>query len=99
MHEVRFDKDAPSTHVGEKYADNKVAEDVSCAHCGDPCPDVPVVSGDLLFCCYGCKAVHELLEQAGLSDHYKTASLENPSITSMVVCARKEVAAPAQIAC
>ncbi|CAG1004133.1 partial putative copper-transporting ATPase PacS, partial [Anaerolineae bacterium] len=35
-----------------------------CVHCGDPVRGDGVVSGDLQFCCSGCKAVYEVLSQA-----------------------------------
>ncbi len=54
---------------------------VHCDHCGDPC-GVPVASeGNLLFCCYGCKAVHELLSGTPLSHHFATTSRQNTSLS------------------
>jgi Cu+-exporting ATPase len=35
-----------------------------CVHCGDPVRGEGIVSGDLQFCCSGCKAVYEVLSQA-----------------------------------
>ena len=35
-----------------------------CVHCGDPVRGDGVVSGDLQFCCSGCRAVYEVLSQA-----------------------------------
>ena len=35
-----------------------------CVHCGDPVRSEGVSSGGLMFCCSGCKAVHEVLSQA-----------------------------------
>ncbi len=52
--------------------------DISCTHCGDPCDD-SIKSQDEFFCCYGCKAVYELLETSGLDRYYCETSLENRS--------------------
>jgi len=41
----------------EVLTENKV-----CHHCGDPCDDDEIRLGESYFCCYGCKAVHELLQ-------------------------------------
>ena len=35
-----------------------------CVHCGDPVRSEGVSSGGLMFCCNGCKAVHEILSRA-----------------------------------
>ena len=52
--------------------------DISCTHCGDSCDD-SIKSQDEFFCCYGCKAVYELLETSGLDRYYSETSLENRS--------------------
>jgi Cu+-exporting ATPase len=49
-----------------------------CSHCGDPCDD-SIQSNNELFCCYGCKAVYELLENSSLSQFYDETSIENKS--------------------
>ncbi len=52
--------------------------DIGCSHCGDPCDD-SIKGNDAVFCCYGCKAVYELLETSGLDKYYSETSLENRS--------------------
>ncbi len=42
----------------------------ACAHCGDPCPDVPYTSEEQTFCCSGCQTVYALITASGLSDFY-----------------------------
>lgn len=58
------------------------AEAVTCHHCGDPC-DESIIADDLHFCCYGCKAVFELLDQANLNTYYSETSLENKSLSEL----------------
>lgn len=43
---------------------------VACFHCGDPCPTDPVRAAGHEFCCTGCKAVYELLQESGLCTYY-----------------------------
>jgi Cu2+-exporting ATPase len=42
--------------------------EIGCAHCGTPCPGATV---EPAFCCGGCRAVYEALDQSGLADFYK----------------------------
>lgn len=56
-------------------------EKLACHHCGDPCDDDQIFNGEHHFCCYGCKAVDELLSSARLTEHYSIVSKENKSIT------------------
>ncbi len=43
-----------------------------CLHCGDELvPSTTVESNGKLFCCTGCRFVHELLHQLGLDDYYR----------------------------
>lgn len=58
------------------------AEKVACHHCGDPCDEL-IQSEDHAFCCYGCKAVYDLLEQSDLSQYYLETSQENKSISQI----------------
>lgn len=58
------------------------AEEVTCHHCGDPC-DESIVSEDHHFCCYGCKAVYELLDQSNLHGYYAETSKENTSLSDL----------------
>ncbi len=57
-------------------------EQTCCCHCGDPC-DETIHVDDHHFCCYGCKAIHELLHQNGLNGFYDETSLANKSISEL----------------
>jgi Cu+-exporting ATPase len=41
-----------------------------CFHCGLDCPDEGIRSGERVFCCTGCRTVHDLLAGAGLIRFY-----------------------------
>lgn len=58
------------------------AEDVKCHHCGDPCDDA-IQFESYSFCCYGCRAVFELLEHSQLDKYYQETSIENKSISQL----------------
>ncbi|WP_161887987.1 heavy metal translocating P-type ATPase [Pontibacter russatus] len=51
----------------------------NCYHCGDACVEELVFAHDKAFCCTGCKAVYELLEENNLCTYYNLE--ENPGIT------------------
>src|SRR5690625_6517879 len=51
----------------------------TCFHCGDPCPNVEIKSGELFFCCHGCKTVYEILNENDLSYYYDLE--KNPGIS------------------
>lgn len=51
-------------------ADVREAERAACFHCGEPCPDERFHSGDRVFCCQGCRLVHDLLAENGLTQFY-----------------------------
>ncbi len=57
-------------------------EEVSCHHCGEPC-DESIADETNYFCCYGCKAVHELLSNSELKDFYSETSIENKSLSEI----------------
>ncbi len=44
---------------------------MACFHCGDPCAQEHRVHEGRDFCCQGCKAVYELLNEAGLCNYYE----------------------------
>lgn len=58
------------------------AEEVKCHHCGDLCDD-SIQSEEFLFCCFGCKAVFELLDQSNLNQYYSETSIENKSLSEI----------------
>ncbi|MFA7626923.1 MAG: heavy metal translocating P-type ATPase metal-binding domain-containing protein [Candidatus Kapaibacterium sp.] len=42
-----------------------------CYHCGDGCPDDTVRIDNKIFCCNGCKTVHQLLEDVELGEIFE----------------------------
>lgn len=44
---------------------------MACFHCGDPCAQEHRVHEGKDFCCQGCKAVYDLLNEAGLCNYYE----------------------------
>ncbi len=59
-----------------------LVEELKCHHCSDPCDD-SIKSNEYHFCCYGCKAVHELLDQSNLNNYYSETSIENKSLSEV----------------
>jgi len=51
----------------------------TCFHCGDPCLDKEIKSGDNFFCCQGCKTVYEILHENDLGYYYNLE--KNPGIS------------------
>jgi Cu2+-exporting ATPase len=41
-----------------------------CSHCGSPAEPHPIRVGDLLFCCNGCRFVHQWIRSEGLEKFY-----------------------------
>lgn len=58
------------------------AEELKCHHCGDPC-DESIEADSHHFCCYGCRAVYELLDQSNLNQYYSETSKENKSLSEL----------------
>lgn len=48
-----------------------VKQAVACDHCGADCPADSPALGDKRFCCSGCKAVFELLQQTRMGSYYE----------------------------
>lgn len=46
---------------------------IACDHCGADCPSDSPVAGDKYFCCAGCRAVYELLNQSRMGSYYERA--------------------------
>ncbi|KAB7727676.1 HAD-IC family P-type ATPase [Rudanella paleaurantiibacter] len=42
----------------------------SCDHCGNPCPEQPITSGEKSFCCDGCRTVYTILSEHQLCQYY-----------------------------
>ncbi len=57
-----------SNHIVE---DQRTAMESTCYHCNDRLPHQPVELDDKAFCCHGCAAVYEILEQNGLCAYYQ----------------------------
>lgn len=62
--------------------EQSLAEELACHHCGDPCDD-SIEAESHYFCCYGCKAVHKLLDNSDLQHHYLETSENNKSISQL----------------
>ncbi len=43
---------------------------VTCAHCGDDCPDQTITFETHYFCCHGCLSVYQILNENGLTQFY-----------------------------
>ncbi|MCP4457372.1 MAG: HAD-IC family P-type ATPase [Cytophagales bacterium] len=63
--------------------ETKIDQKVLCRHCGDPCDDESIHIADHIFCCYGCRAVSELLDGTNLSTYYQETSEQNKSISDL----------------
>lgn len=50
-----------------------------CDHCGEPCPSVPITSGEKNFCCHGCQLVYDVIAANGLENYYCVT--ETPGIS------------------
>ena len=45
--------------------------ELSCYHCGEPCPDDTIYLEDKHFCCQGCKTVFEILDGNDMCQYYR----------------------------
>ena len=54
----------------------------TCVHCGDPCGDEKIISGDLAFCCFGCLTVYDILKSHDLCDYYQIDSTPGLKVKS-----------------
>ncbi len=55
-------------------ADVEIQTRECCFHCGEDCPDHSLYFDEKYFCCNGCLAVYQLLDQSGLCNYYKLNS-------------------------
>lgn len=62
--------------------ETQIDQKIKCHHCGDDCLNDEIKIEEKLFCCYGCKAVHELLQHAGLKSHFEEISRTNTGLSS-----------------
>lgn len=58
---------------------SEVLEEVICYHCGDECPETPIIQHEKTFCCHGCEQVYELLNNNHLEEYYNCEI--NPGIS------------------
>jgi Cu+-exporting ATPase len=57
--------------------------DVKCTHCGLPCVEQPVLKNKNTFCCQGCVAVYDLLNQNDLCQYYDNEKGLKPETTDV----------------
>jgi P-type Cu+ transporter len=50
--------------------DHQTAQKIICFHCGEECPGKDIYIDDKNFCCNGCKAVYEILNEKNLCTYY-----------------------------
>jgi Cu+-exporting ATPase len=60
-----------------------MAKKTICVHCGEDCGKYPVIWDEKPFCCNGCKAVYQILNQKKLYTYYELeknpgVKIENP---------------------
>lgn len=55
-----------------KKRSNQLPEGATaCFHCGETCPQEPVMSDQHAFCCEGCRTVYDILNNNGLCQYYQ----------------------------
>ncbi len=69
----------------------ELLEKTQCTHCGEPCEEELISSGDNSFCCHGCQTVYELLSESGLSSYY-SLDKDTPGISMRKAKKSKEFA-------
>ncbi|MDP2175736.1 MAG: heavy metal translocating P-type ATPase metal-binding domain-containing protein [Bacteroidota bacterium] len=60
----------------------EVNNNLQCSHCGLPCDVQPVIQNDLVFCCSGCSAVYQLLNQNDLCAYYQNDKGLKPEVAN-----------------
>lgn len=68
-----------------------VTEDIKikCYHCGDDCLDELIIFDEKDFCCHGCKAVYELINQSDLRQYYQNKDLKAEKVKDHSAIERK----------
>ena len=64
------------------HSKTKIAEHLTCYHCGEDCVDDHIHIQEKNFCCEGCKMVYEIINQNGLCTYYDIE--KNPGIAQKV---------------
>ncbi len=62
---------------------------LQCSHCGDSCDPEPLMLDDHPFCCYGCRAVYELIQQSDLQQYYASGELHAGKVEDQLAIERK----------
>jgi Cu+-exporting ATPase len=65
-----------------------VSEELLCHHCGEACEDV-ISFDDHSFCCFGCRAVYELITTASLDQYYQNDQLKAKKVDDRLKSERK----------
>lgn len=62
---------------------------IRCTHCGDECPNTPLLQEDKAFCCQGCHVVYNVLLDNGMGDYYQFE--QNPGISQKSINSKNYV--------
>ena len=65
------------------------SELVKCYHCGDVCDSDMLQFDDHSFCCHGCQAVYELIQQSDLHHYYSNDELKAGKVADQSAIERK----------
>ncbi|WP_258099910.1 heavy metal translocating P-type ATPase [Marinoscillum pacificum] len=65
------------------------AASVQCYHCGDTCESEQLIFDEHHFCCHGCQAVYELIQQSDLQQYYASGELKAGKVEDQSVIERK----------
>lgn len=64
-------------------SDVELVTHASCTHCGLPCVENSIVKNQHTFCCQGCAAVYDLLNQNDLCQYYNNEKGLKPESTDV----------------
>ncbi len=59
----------------------------NCFHCGEPCSDAVLARAGKNFCCTGCRTVHDLLAESGLTQFYDLTEHPGAKVRSRAAAA------------
>lgn len=62
---------------------------VKCYHCGDACESDVIRFDEHSFCCHGCQAVYELIQQSDLQQYYANGDLKAGKVEDQSIIDRK----------
>jgi Cu+-exporting ATPase len=63
--------------------EHEVIAEAVCYHCGQPCEETIIEFDEKKFCCSGCKAVYDLLQQNNLCEYYSIDKNAGQTISSV----------------